>query len=120
MTSKAQAAEVMALDENQAILTEYFIGTVSGEYYDGNSHQLYLDLDDDTLSIYTEASGNSWLQRDDLSLIQIAETSGSDDGLSADERYTDDCDINDYGYIHWLDMIEDKIAERIEYAQPRS
>lgn len=59
MTYAEIAAQVMANEENQAILQEFFVGIASCDYYDGNSYQLYLDLDDNTLRIHQEASDNS-------------------------------------------------------------
>lgn len=107
------AATIMQDEDNQSVLQTFFVGIASCDYYDGTSHQLYLDTDDYTLRIHQEASDQSWLQRDDGSLIRICQVSGYAD-TPADERYTDDgCDLNDYGYADWLDMIEAKIGELI-------
>lgn len=94
--------------KNEGVLEEFFQGCASCDYYDGLSHQLYLDRDDDTLLINTEASDNSWLQRGDGSLIQVLRVSGYCD-IPADERYTEGCDLYDYGYADWLDMVKDEI-----------
>ena len=107
-----EADEIVRSAENVAVLTEFFKGIASCDYYDGLSHQLYIDTDDNTLSINTEASDNSWLQRDDGSLIQVLRVSGYAD-TPEDERYTDGCDINDYGYAEWIDQVETKIAEAL-------
>lgn len=37
------------IEKNMDVLIEYFEGIASEDYYDGLDHQLYLDLDDDTL-----------------------------------------------------------------------
>jgi len=107
------AADIIAKDENQSILVEFFTGIASCDYYDGTCYQLYLDLDDDSLSIHREASDQSWIQRDDGSLICIHKVSGYCD-IPENERYTEDCDLNDYGYGEWIDMIEQKISQAIE------
>ena len=100
------------IEANSAILEQFFVGIASCDYYDGMSHKLYLDTDDNTLSINTEASDNSWLQRNDGSLIQIARVSGYCD-TPEDERYTDECSLSDCGYSEWLDEIRSKIEDAI-------
>ena len=112
MTHADQAAAILATADNQAILLEFFTGIASCDYYDGMSYQLYLDTDDNTLSIQQEVSSNSWLQRDDGSLVQIHAVSGYAD-TPADERYTDGCDLSDYGYGEWIDMIEQQIVQAL-------
>ena len=100
------------IDANSQILEQFFVGIASCDYCDGLSYQLYLDTYDKTFSINIEASDNSWLQRDDSSLIQIARFSGYCD-TPEDERYTDECDLSDYGYSEWLDEIRLKIEQAI-------
>ena len=106
------ASAIIATESNQATLQKFFTGIASCDYYDGTSHQLYLDLDDNTLFISQEASDQSWKQRDDGSLIQVLQVSGYCD-IPQDERYTDDCSLFDYGYEEWLEMIEQKIADAL-------
>lgn len=106
----ATAQEIISTAANEAVLVEWFSGIASCEYLDGSSYQLYLDLDDNTLSINQEASDQSWLQRDDGSLVMISKVSGYSD-TPEDERYTDECDLNDYGYGEFVDQIEEKITE---------
>lgn len=98
------------MSANEDVLYKFFVGFASCDYYDGTCYQLYLDLDDDTLSINQEASSNSWLQRDDGSLVQISSISGYCD-TPEEERYTDECSLDDYGYGDWLDEIKEKIEE---------
>lgn len=98
----------MLMAKNEAVLEEFFIGCASCDYYDGQSHQLYLDRANDTMIISVQASDNSWLQRDDGSLIKIHHVSGYCD-TPADERYTDGCSLDDYGQSYWLDMIKEQI-----------
>lgn len=104
------AEKVMAKEANQEILEEFFTGIASCEYYDGSCYRLQLDTDDDSLSIDREASTNTWLQRDDGSLVMIWQISGYSDTPEA-ERYTDGCDLCDYGYTEWLDQVAEKIEE---------
>lgn len=104
------SSDIISNAANKTVLVEFFIGIASCDYYDGTSYQLYLDLDDNTLSINQEASNQSWLQRDDGSLVTLASVSGYSD-TPLDERYTDDCDLNDYGYGEFVDQIEQKITE---------
>ena len=106
------AADIIDTDANQSTLVTFFTGIASCDYYDGTSYQLYLDLDDNTLSINQEASDQSWLHRDNGSLVMLTKVSGYSD-TPEDERYTDECDLNDYGYGEWIDMIEQKITEII-------
>ncbi len=100
------------IDANESVLVEFFEGIASCNYYDGTSYQLYLDLDDSSLSIYQEASDQSWIQRDDGSLVQIHRVSGYCD-IPADERYTDGCDLNDYGYGEWVEDIKVAIEQAL-------
>lgn len=109
--SKTPSA-IMEDDDNKNILCEFFAGIASDDYYDGNSHQLYLDLNDGKLSIHFEASSNSWLQRDDGSLIQVLEVSGYAN-TPEDERYTEGCDLNDFGFEDWLEYVKTQISKKI-------
>lgn len=111
---KPDLSDVLALDVNKPVLDEFFTGIASCDFYDGLSHQLYLDLDDMTLSINTEASDNSWLQRDDGSLIQIYRVSGYCD-TPEEERYnTERGDwLPDFGYQEWLDELAQRIPEAV-------
>lgn len=106
------ANDIISTESNSSVLIEFFKGVASCDYYDGSSYQLYLDKDDNSLMINREASDQSWLQRDDGSLVQIHSVSGYAD-LPEDERYTDDCDIMDFGYPEFVDMIEAKINEAL-------
>jgi len=108
-----RADAIMA--NNADILQAFFTGLASCDYYDGMSHQLYLDLDDDTLLDHLEASDQSWLQRDDGSMVRLLQVSGYADTPEA-ERYTDDCDLNDYGYSDWLDEVRAHIIDALENA----
>jgi len=105
-----KAEKIMADEPNQATLEEFFTGIASCEYYDGSCYRLYLDTDDDSLSIDRQASSNNWLQRDDGSLIEIDRVSGCCD-TPEDERYVAGCDLCDYGYTEWLEQIAKKIEE---------
>jgi len=101
------------LEKNLPVLREYFAGLASCNYYDGTSYQLYLDLDDNTLTIKHEVSDNTWSQRDDGSLICLLKTSGYAD-IPEEDRYSDGCDLYDYGYAEWLDEIEEILLEKLD------
>ena len=82
-----------------------------GEFYtttreaDGNAYQLYLDIADGSLMVNTEGSTNSWLQRDDGSLVlltQHAYPAGTDPGEESED-----------GYSLWVDEIERMIAAKL-------
>jgi len=100
------------MDKNENVLVEFFTGIASCNFYDGLSHQLYLDLDDNTITIKTEASDNTWSQRDDGSLVCLEKVSGYCD-IPETERYTQDCDLYDYGYSDWKDGLFDTIEARL-------
>ena len=110
--SKIDFEDVLVADQNLAVITEYFKGIASCSYYDGLSYQLYIDADDNTLSIHQEISSNSWLQREDGSLIRVWEVSGYCD-IPQHERYTDGCDLSDYGFYAWQNELSQRIAEAL-------
>ena len=47
MSTLDRAAAI--LEGNSAAAEAFFVGVASGDYYDGSSYQLYLDLDDESL-----------------------------------------------------------------------
>lgn len=100
--------------KNEAVLKEFFIGTASGDYFDGRSHQLYLDLRRDRMWETTEASDNTWTCRDDGSLVQIDRVNGYCD-IPKKDRYNDKCDLEDFGYSDWLEYIRQLIAAELRY-----
>jgi hypothetical protein len=93
------------LENNEKVLREFFVGIASNNYYDGLSHQLYLDLNNNKIFIICEVSDNTWLQRDDGSLLLVAKVNGYSD-IPEEEWYTEGCDLYDYGYQEWLENIE--------------
>lgn len=113
MNTKKETKMNEIIEKNESVLHKYFEGIASCNYYDGTSYQLYLDLDDNTMSIKQEISDNTWSQRDDGSLICLLKTSGYAD-IPEEERYSDDCDLYDYGYAEWLDGIEEILLQRLE------
>lgn len=104
------ATDLINRDDNADTLNQFFIGIANGSQYDGTSYQLYLDLNDGQIVDNHEASDNSWLEREDGSLVQILTVSGYDD-RPQDELYNDDCDLLDYGYAEWLDYVEERIED---------
>lgn len=109
MTTELDPREI--IDNNLAVLEQFFIGITSGDYYDGTSYQLYVDLRDGELFENHEASDSTWLQRRDGSLILIESASGYGD---AADGWTDSADIDDFGFADWLDDVERKIADAID------
>lgn len=99
------------MDKNTDVMIEFFKGIASCDFYDGLSHQLYLDLDDNTMSIKTEASDNTWSQRDDDSLVCLEKVSGYCD-IPEEDRFTEGCSLSDYGYSDWEDGLFDTIESR--------
>lgn len=96
------------LETNHDVLVEFFEGQASGQYYDGTSYQLYLDLNNGEIFENHEPSDNSWLQREDGSLAKLESISGYID-LPEEELYTEECDIYDFGFQDWLDGLESTI-----------
>lgn len=106
------AYDIINQADNIKVIEQFFIGIASCNYYDGMCYRLYLDLDDNSIMESVEASENTWMQRDDGSLVEIARACGYCD-TPADERYTDGCDLSDYGYAEWLDSLESTISDAI-------
>lgn len=115
LTINATTRAELIMERNAHVLEEFFKGIASGDYYDGMDHQLYLDADDDSMLDHLEASDQSWLQRDDGSLIRLLHVNGYSDTPEA-ERYTDECDLNDYGYGDWLDHVRDLVSDALNNA----
>lgn len=115
-TQQAQALAQQIIESNTETVIEWIMGAESGSHFDGTCYQLYLDVDDDSLSIHQEASSQSWLRRDDGSLQQVARHEGYDD------RPEDECtaqwdDLDDPQAA--LDMLADQIAERLIWVAER-
>lgn len=87
----------------------------------GNSGQvfsrIYLDLHDMSFFENCEASCNTWIQRDDASLVEIARDSGYGYDLSEDELNWLEADgLSDFGYEDWMnDQIIPKINEALDW-----
>lgn len=113
LTIESSTRADLIMERNASTLQAFFVGLASCDYYDGMSHQLYLDTDDDSMLDHLEASDQSWLQRDDGSMMQLLRVSGYCD-TPADERYTDDCDLNDYGYSDWLDQVRGLVSAALD------
>lgn len=107
------AYDIINQADNIKVIERFFIGLASGDYYDGRCYSLYLDLDDNSITESVEASANTWQQRDDGSLVEIVRECGYCD-TPADERYTNDCDLSDFGYAEWLDNLESTISDAID------
>jgi hypothetical protein len=114
----ATAAEAI-MEDNDATLREYFAGMMSGEYCDGQSHQLYLDLDDDSIVIITHESSTSWSQRKDGSLVQLDEFTASVYPYDHAPYDAETDSLGDFGYGSgdwWSDRIEDAVRKALAAA----
>lgn len=85
-----------------------FLADWYATYLRGNGGQLYrriyLDLRELSLFESTEASCNTWLQRDDGSLQAVARDEGWGADLTEAEKVHLDADgVSDFGYAEWLD-----------------
>ena len=104
------AQQIMAMPDNRVTIREFFTGIASGRYYNWMCYRLYLDLDDNSIYEYVEASENTWQQRDDGSLAEIACVCGyinaPDDLYSRDEKTS----LDDWGYEEWLDGLAIEIG----------
>lgn len=96
--------------KNEEVVVEFFHGDVSGHYWNGMCYRLYWDRDDNTFSISIESSSNTWLQRDDNSLVCLWTIEGYET-RSEDELFTEDCSIYDFGYSEFLEQLEEKMEE---------
>lgn len=81
----------------------------------GQSHsRLYLDLHSSEIFKNVEASCNTWLQREDNSLSEIAHDNGFGWDLSDEEiEYLKEYGVSDFGYQDWID---DYLIPNIEEA----
>jgi len=108
------AQQIMAMPDNRVTIREFFTGIASGEYYTGMCYRLYLDLNDNSICEYVEASENTWQQRYVGSLVEIACVCGGinapDDLYSWDDRTS----LDDWGYAEWLDELAIKINDAIK------
>ena len=78
MTYKEQSAKILAKPGCKRVVGEFARGIKSGRYYRGTTcFQLYFDLRNETFWITEEVSENSYVKREDGSLIQILRTSRS-------------------------------------------
>lgn len=99
-------------EKNQDVLVEYFRNKLvgcGGQCYT----RLYLDLHDGSIFQNVEASSNTWLQRDDDSLVEIDADSGWGWDLSEDEiTHLDVNGICDFGYNDWLCQIAENVRDK--------
>lgn len=91
----------------------------------GNSGQtycrLYLDLNDHSLFESCEPSCNTWLHRDDGSLVEIYAHNSYGMGLTDDEmEHLREAGVSDFGYAEWLDAVEDGIETALDWWQRRN
>ena len=105
------------IEKNFKIVTEFFTGIASGNYYDGSCYRLYLDLEDNSMRISQEVSENTWQQRDDNSLICLETVSGYSD-IPEEELYHEGDSLYDFEFQYWLDGLEDTILNKTGILTP--
>lgn len=88
---------------------EYLVGC-KGQYYT----RLYLDLTDYSLFVSIQASSNTWLHRDDGSLIEVAHDAGWGVDLTADELVQLEQDgVFGFGYFDYRSEMEEIITSAL-------
>lgn len=75
MDMQARIGKIMGSAE----MSEWVNGVGTNNYGCGQTYTLYLDTDNDTLFIDCQATSNTWLCREDGSLLSIATYSNPDD-----------------------------------------
>ena len=110
--------EIVELSDD-AVFTFYreFLKGCGGEHY----NRLYLDLNYMSLLLDTETDANTWLQREDGSLVEIAYDQGNGVGLSASQlaRLEED-GVQDFGFREWVQSsLEPSIQEVLDSRQPQ-
>ena len=83
--------------------------------------RIYLDLHEMSLFESTEASRNTWLQRDDGSLQAVARDDGWGADLTAeDKEWLEEDGVSDFGYAEWLDYeLEPAIQKALDAWEER-
>lgn len=91
------------LDNNSEELVKYYKFFLTGN--GGQTYcRLYLDLDDGSLFESCEASCNTWLQRDDDSLIILHGHNSYGADLNEEElEWLEEDGVSDFGFQEWID-----------------
>lgn len=110
MDAKPTASEI--IDQNIAVIEEFFTGIANGNYYNGMCWRLYLDMRDSSIIKSVRVGFDTKVYRNDGSLIEIARAHGYID-TPEDELFTDGCDLMDFKYGEWLSDLEERIAEAL-------
>nr|DAV34453.1 MAG TPA: hypothetical protein [Caudoviricetes sp.] len=98
-------------EKNQDVMCDFFVNSLIGCKGQCYTH-LYLDLHDGCIFQNVEASSNTWLERDDDSLVEIAADEGWGYDLDDDEiEHLRNGYLSDFGYNEWLNQV----AENIQY-----
>lgn len=79
--------------------------------------RIYLDLHDMSFFENCEANCNTWIQRDDDSLVEIAHDSGYGYELTKEELdWLEEDGVSNFGYQEWLnDQIIPKVNEALDW-----
>lgn len=78
--------------------------------------RIYLDLHDMSFFEHCETSQNTWIQRDDASLVEIARDSGYGYDLTKEELdWLEEDGVSNFGYQEWMnDQIIPKVNEALD------
>ena len=91
------------VSEYRNVITNFYEGLMlgcSGQCYS----RLYLDLHSNEIFQNVEVSCNTWLQREDNSLSEIAHDDGFGADLSNEEvEYLKENGVSDFGFDDWID-----------------
>lgn len=108
----ATPAEIVR--DNEDVIEEYRDTTSRGKGHPRLVYQLYLDLEDDTLSVLAEAIGGSWHERVNDSMILVASAEGDDCG-------EDEIENDDFTWRHDFEkLIGEAVLETLNYAMEAS
>jgi hypothetical protein len=121
ITIRVFLEKIDSLDEvfekNQDVMVDYYINALigcKGQCYT----RLYLDLHDGNIFQNTEASSNTWLQRDDDSLVEIDADAGWGYDLNDDDiEHLRNGNLSDFGYAEWLNQVAENIQLKATYEE---
>lgn len=107
-------------EKNQEVLIEYYKNALigcKGQCYT----RLYLDLHDGHIFQNIQASSDTWLQRDDDSLVEIDADAGWGYDLNDDEiEHLLNDNLSDFGYAEWLNQVAENIQNKATLEEDES
>lgn len=100
---KNQTIAYKLVSEYHNVITGFYEGLMlgcNGQFYS----RLYLDLHAKEIFQNVEASCNTWLEREDSSLSEIAHDNGFGADLSDEEvEYLKEHGVSDFGFADWIE-----------------